>query len=432
MTAFLERIGACVDPDRLRTDIELTGSFGAVEGEGNGRTALPGDDANAAAREYLVERLEAAGCEVRVDAVGNVAGRWVPPGVDPDAPPVASGSHLDSVPRGGMFDGPLGVYAALEGVRAIDAALDGEIIERPIEIVSFTEEEGHRFSSGLLGSSVASGHTAVADALALTDEDDVTLERALVDAGFRGKGRLDAGEWDAWVELHVEQARHLERQGVPVGVVTSIAGATRCPVEIHGEANHAGTTPMAERADALVAAGEVIGAVERIATVVGGPDGRAVGTVGRIDNEPDTVNVVPGRTMLELDLRAPDAERLEELAARVEDTLERIESERPVSTHMERTYDAAPTPMSDRCRTSLAAAAAAMDIETTTVYSGAGHDTMRVGDVTDVGMVFVPSRDGISHSPREWTDWADCATGARVVAGALAQLARGGTDAEQQ
>lgn len=426
--SLVERVGAHVDEDRLRSDVERTGEFGAVDGEGHGRTALPADDANVAAREYLVDRLEAADCSVRVDAVGNIAGRWVPPGADPDAAPVASGSHLDSVVRGGIFDGVLGVYAALEGVRAIQDAVDaGVTFERPLEVVSFTEEEGHRFSDGLLGSSVAVGHLSVADALALTDDGGVSLRDALEDAGFRGEGRLDATAWNDWLELHVEQSRTLERAGVPVGIVTSIAGTARCRVEIEGEANHAGTTAMDERADALVAAADVVRAVERVATEIAGPDGQAVGTVGGLDVEPNTVNVVPGRATLKVDLRDPDADGVERLVAGIEAALERVEAERPVTTTLERTYDAPPIPMSDACRSALADAASALGVETMPVHSGAGHDTIRVGTCTDVGMLFVPSRDGVSHSPLEWTDWAACAHGTRVLAGGLAALA-GGTD----
>ncbi len=300
--SLVERVGTRLNVDRLRSDIERTGTFGAVDEEGHGRTALAADDANAAAREYLVDRLEAADCSVRVDAVGNVTGRWVPPGADPDAAPVASESHLDSVVQGGIFNGPLGVYAALEGVRAIQDAVDGGVtFERPLEVVSFTEEEGHRFSDGLLVSTVAAGHTSVAEALALID-DGVSLGDALEDVGFRGEGRLDAAAWSDWLELHLEQSRTLEQAEVPVGIVTSIAGTARCTVEIEGEANHAGTTGMDDRADALVAADDVVRAVERIATDVAGQDGRAVGTVGCIDVEPGAVNVVPGRAVLKIGL----------------------------------------------------------------------------------------------------------------------------------
>ena len=193
-----------IDADSLRADIERTGDFGSVDADtGLGRTALPADDANVRAREYLVDRMESVGLDIRVDAVGNIAGRWTPSTCDPDAAPVVAGSHLDSVPRGGIFDGVLGVYAALEAVRAVRDS--GVTVERPLDVVSFTGEEGTRFADGVLGSSVAAGELSVEDALDLSDG-RVSLGTALEEAGFRGTGRLDASEWHAWVELHIEQA----------------------------------------------------------------------------------------------------------------------------------------------------------------------------------------------------------------------------------
>ena len=188
-----ERVADAVDPDRLREDVETTGAFGATVREPPdrwARTVRCGTDPNRRAREYLAGRLQAAGCEVRVDAVGNVAGRWTPASAAPEAAPVAAGSHLDSVPEGGIFDGPLGVYAALETVRAMQDA--GAEPTRPVEVVSFTEEEGARFADGLFGSSVAAGGRSVEDTLGLRDEDGTTFEAALEAVGFRGEGPLDA------------------------------------------------------------------------------------------------------------------------------------------------------------------------------------------------------------------------------------------------
>jgi N-carbamoyl-L-amino-acid hydrolase len=186
-------VADAVDRDRLRDDFETTGTFGATvrdPPERWGRTVRCGTGANRQAREHLRERLGTAGCEVRVDAVGNVAGRWKPASADPDAAPVAAGSHLDSVPEGGIFDGPLSVYAALETVRAMQDA--GAEPTRSVEVVSFTEEEGARFADGLLGSSVAAGGRSVEDTLGLRDEDGTTFEAALEAVGFRGEGPLDA------------------------------------------------------------------------------------------------------------------------------------------------------------------------------------------------------------------------------------------------
>ncbi len=412
-----------VDGTRLRADLEANAEFGALDvEEGRGRTVRCGTEANRRARERLVDRLEDAGLAVRVDAVGNVAGRWTPPSADPGAPPVASGSHLDSVTAGGIFDGPLGVYGALEAVRAMQDA--GVEPERPVEVVSFTEEEGGRFGHGVLGSSVAAGARTVDDALALADADGVTLEAALDGMGFRGTGRLDAAAWDAWLELHVEQSGRLEAAGVPVGVVTTITGITHADVTVRGEADHAGATPMGRRTDALAAAAEFVLDVERAADrVVAESSETAVGTVGRAVVEPNATNVVPGRVELGVDVRDVTADGIESIVAAARSSLDRLAAERGVGTALERVLDLPPTPMSERVRSAARAAGDRAGVETTALHSGAAHDSMHVAAVADAGMLFAPSRGGVSHSPLEWTDWTDCAAATRVLAGALADLA---------
>ncbi|WP_224449649.1 M20 family metallo-hydrolase [Haloprofundus salilacus] len=414
-----------VDAARLRADIEANAEFGDIDAEeGHGRTVLCGTEANRQAREYFVERLEDAGLAVEIDAVGNVSGTWTPDSTDENAAPVAFGSHLDSVPEGGIFDGPLGVYAALEGVRAMQEA--GVDPERPVVVVSFTEEEGQRFADGLLGSSVSVGVRSVEEALALEDEDGTTLEDALADVGFRGEGLLDANEWDAWYELHIEQDTQLERADVPVGVVTTITGITHCEATILGEANHAGATPMDERTDALAAAAEFVLDVERTANdVVDDSSDSAVGTVGSLNVSPNATNVVPGRVEMGIDVRDVVYESMETIVGAARESLNRLEAERGVDTAFERPFDLEPTPMADRLREAAHSAGSDAGIETIDMHSGAAHDTMHVADVTDAALLFAPSRDGISHNPREWTDWDDCAAAARVLAGAVADAAGG-------
>ncbi|QZP37970.1 M20 family metallo-hydrolase [Halobaculum magnesiiphilum] len=412
-----------VDGDRLRDDIEATAAFGDIDaGEGRGRTVLVGTEANRRAREYLVDRMEAVGLDVTVDAVGNVAGTWIPDGADPEAAPVAAGSHLDSVPEGGIFDGPLGVYAALESVRAMQEA--DATPDRPVVVVCFTEEEGQRFADGLLGSSVAVGERTVEEALALTDDDGVTLEAALEDIGFRGEGRLDASEWGAFYELHIEQDTTLEEAGVPVGVVTTITGITHLDVEILGEANHAGATHMRDRTDALAAAAELVLDVEAAANdVVEVSSDSAVGTVGSLSVSPNATNVVPGHVEAGVDIRDVEYDSMETVVGAVRDTLARIEDERGVDTELARPFDLRPTPMAERLREATHRAGDGAGIDTLDLHSGAAHDTMYVADVTDASLLFAPSREGISHNPREWTDWDDCAAATRVLAGAIADVA---------
>lgn len=412
-----------IDPHRLREDIERTAEFGAIETtEGRGRTVLTGTEPNRLAREYLIDRMRDADLEVTIDAVGNIAGTWAPSTADPDAGPIAAGSHLDSVPEGGIFDGPLGVYAALESVRAAQDA--GVAVERPISVVSFTEEEGQRFADGLLGSSVATGERSVANALALTDDSGVTLESALEEIGFQGEGRLGAGTWDAWYELHIEQDTRLENAGAPVGVVTTITGITHCRAVLEGEANHAGSTPMRARNDALAGAAEVILDVEDAANaVVERSSETAVGTVGSIEVTPNATNVVPGRVELGVDIRDIEYQSMETIVARLRESLERVENERALPTSLDRPFDLEPTPMSGRLRRIAHEAADRIQTTALDLHSGAAHDTMHVAGVTDAALLFAPSRDGISHNPREWTDWEDCTAATRVLAESLVSLA---------
>lgn len=412
-----------VDRERLREDIERTAEFGAIESEeGRGRTVRAASEANGQAREYLVERLEDAGLAVRIDAVGNVVGRWVPESADPDLPPVAAGSHLDSVPEGGIFDGPLGTYGALEAVRTMKEA--GIEPERPIAVVSFTEEEGGRFGSGMLGSSVAAGGRSVEEALALEDGEGMSLAEALERIGFRGEGRVNAAGWEAWLELHVEQSERLETVGVPVGIVTDITGITHCDVTIAGEANHAGATPMKDRTDALAAASEFVLDVERAAReVVASRSDTAVGTVGSLSVEPNATNVVPGRIECGVDIRDVEYDSMNELVSRARSSLARLERERGVETSLEREFDVEPVAMAERCRTAAREAGQATGTKTMAMHSGAAHDTMQVARVTDAGLLFAPSRGGYSHTPKEWTDWDDCASATQVLAGGMARLA---------
>jgi len=414
----------CVSEERLREDITTNAEFGAIPtDEGHGRTVLTGTDANRRAREYLVDRLESAGLDVRVDAVGNIAGRWVPEGADPTAEPVACGSHLDSVPEGGIFDGVLGVYSGLEAVRALQE-LDTDL-DRPVEVICFTEEEGAQFSNGVLGSSVASGKRSVEDALTLEDDDGVTLDAALSDIGFRGTGRLDASAWDSWLELHVEQGERLQDAGAAVGIVSAITGTIRCAVTIDGEADHSGSTAMSARTDALTAASELVLEVEAATEDVVAENGATVvGTVGKLDVSPNAINVVPGRAELGIDVRDVEYASMERIVGRVQERLADLEAERGVDTAFERPYDISPSEMSERCTAALERAVSTVDVPSLSLHSGAGHDTMHIASVTDTGLLFAPSHGGFSHSPREWTDWSSCATATRVLTAGVADLAR--------
>lgn len=413
-----------IDHDRLRGDIEANAQFGAIDGaEGHGRTVWTGTDADKRARDYFVDRLEDAGLDVAIDAVGNIRGRWVPASAESEANPIVTGSHLDSVTEGGIFDGPLGVYAGLEAVRAMQAA-DIEPL-RPIHVVCFTEEEGgQRFSGGMLGSSVATGSRSVEEALAITDSDGITLKEALERIDYHGDGRFDAAAWNAWFELHIEQNDTLDTQEIPVGVETVISGQTKFAAEIRGEADHAPATPMANRRDALVAAAEFITELETIANDIASTESdTAVGTVGELTVEPNNPIVIPGRVELEGHIGDTDADAMEQIVERARDHLEQLAEERPVETRFDRLWDHPPASMAECCRSAVHRAGEQLDIETADIHAGAAHDSMYVADVTDTGLVYAPSENGISHSPLEWTEWADCATATRVFAEAIRTIA---------
>ena len=411
-----------VSERRLRADLEANAQFGALDVEGHGRTVLTGSEANRRARERFVDRLEEAGLAVRVDAVGNIEGRWVPPDADSGLAPVAMGSHLDSVPVGGIFDGPLGTYGALEAVRALQQS--DRSFTRPIHVVCFTEEEGQRFGNGLLGSSVATGRTQAEEALAYEDDDGRSLAQALRDIGFRGEERVNAADWDAWLELHVEQGTTLETTGASAGIVSSISGITHCYVDVTGEADHAGSTPMNERRDALAAASELVLEVESSAlSIVEHESSSAVGTVGKAMAEPNATNVIPGTVRLGVDIRDVDSTSIERLVSQLQSAGDRIAAERGVDVSITRPYDIPPEPMAARCRDALADAGEAAGIRTLDMHSGAAHDTMNVARVTDAGLLFAPSRDGLSHNPGEWTDWDQCARATTVLAEGVSRLA---------
>lgn len=412
-----------IDGDALREDIEQTAEFGAVGSpEGRGRTALPADNANRKARDYFVDRCKAAGLDIIIDPVGNIVGRWTPESADPECKAVAAGSHLDSVPRGGIFDGPLGVFAALESVRAIQQSNISP--QRPIEVVSFTGEEGTRFAEGVLGSTVAAGKASVDEMLSQSDG-DITLEGALKNIGYHGSDQIDANGWDSWLELHIEQTTRLKDAEVPLGVVTDITGTARCQVTLTGHPDHAGTTAMDEREDALTAASELILAVESHASeIASSGNGTAVGTVGHLTAQPNTVNVVPGEVSLRIDLRSTEQSEITSQREHVQAKLNEIESNRPISTTFTCDYDIPPTPLSDRCRDTVKQASEDNQVNTINVHSGAGHDTMQIADVTDAALLFVASQNGYSHSPKEKADWEDCTVATQLLADSIAQLTK--------
>ena len=374
------------------------------------RLGLSADEQQA--RDLVGGWLEARGAQVRRDAAANLYARF--PG---DGEAILVGSHLDSVPDGGRFDGALGVLCAVE---AVESLIDAKAtMRRPIEVVAWADEEGARFGVGLFGSTAAFGRLArgVGDR---RDRDGISIAealRALGEEGDPAAARREPKALAAYLELHIEQGPRLETAGLALGIVSDIVGIYHARVAIRGRADHAGTTVMTARADALTAASEIVLAVERIAR--GRPD--SVGTVGEIAVRPGAKNVVPGECIFSLDLRA--AHDHDGLVREVLDAVTAIASARGVEASVDDLARVPVTPLDPRIRDVLKRAAKSVGVEAPLLVSGAGHDAQNPAlSGVPTGMIFVRSTGG-SHTPREFASIADAALGAQALANAIKELA---------
>jgi len=354
--------------------------------------------------------MEAAGMAVREDAVGNIIGRYE--GAEPGAAALMVGSHVDTVIDGGKYDGTLGVLSGIACVAAFNEA--GQRFPFAIEVVGFGDEDGARFQSTFLGSRAIAGtfdHTI----LTRLDGDGISVAEAMAAFGL-DTGAIDGAAYGrenvlAYLELHIEQGPVLEQQGLAVGVVTAIAGATRLSVTVTGEAGHAGTVPMALRRDALAAASECVLAVELAAS--SGTD--MVGTVGKLAVEPGALNVVPGRVSFTIDFRAArDDDRNAGLAA-LRDTIDQIAVRRSVEIVTEVVHEAGSVQCASHLMAQISGAIEACGHPVLHLPSGAGHDAMAMADLTDVGMIFVRCKGGISHHPQESVTDKDAGDAAQVL-----------------
>ena len=398
-----------VDEQRLT---RRTAELAAIGGSGTtvSRLGLSADEQ--AARDLVASWLGARGALIRRDAAANLYARF-----GGNGPAIVVGSHLDSVPNGGRFDGALGVLCAVEAVEAL--LDDGFVFRRPVEVVGWADEEGVRFGVSLFGSSAAFGRLP-ANAAARADADGVTIADALRMLGERGEpdaARRDPAEVAAYLELHIEQGPRLADRGLALGVVSDIVGIFHARVTVSGRADHAGATIMTARQDALVGAAEMILAIEAAAHTH--PD--AVGTVGEIEVRPGAKNVVPGESTFSIDLRAPA--NVDGLVGVVRDAIGRIAAARDLRSSIDVLANVPPVPLDPKLRDLLSRAASAVGIAAPELVSGAGHDAMNsqlAGVPT--GMLFVRSEGG-SHTPREFASPADAALGAQALAVALRELA---------
>ena len=406
-----------INKERLWGLVETFGEIGAADSGGMMR--VTGSEADGRARDEIVRQFEEAGLSIAVDAVGNIVGKRAG---KRELDPVVAGSHIDTVPMGGRFDGTAGVLTALEAVVALEEA--SVETERPIALVVFTEEEGTRFGMGLLGSLVATGKLSVEEALGLEDRAGETLGSALEAIGYRGTDEIGLANAAAFLELHVEQGPILHETGTQIGIVESVAGISHHRVTYTGEANHAGNTPMNRRYDAFVGAAEFAVELESVARE--SAEGSAtVGTVGSCLVEPNGTNVIPGRAELGVDIRDTELEALEATIEAAKRAAVEAADSRGLSMTWETLLEVRPTELSQEIRATLETACRANEVEYRSIVSGAGHDAMNVADVAPTGMVFVPSVDGVSHAPEEYTRPDDLATGAAVLASAIRRLANG-------
>lgn len=408
-----------VNAQRLISDLEELGQIGRLDTGGMGRTSFSAADLQA--RKWFLGRCEEAGLTAEMDGIGNII--VSSPAVDPSIagkPPVWTGSHIDAVPNGGTFDGPLGALAALECLRRIHES--GVSLARPVQSIVYTDEEGNY--AHLLGSSALSRGFSVAELEAMTGRDGDRFADTFSAAGGSVEAasavRLAPGSLHATVELHIEQGPVLESLGHDIGVVTGIVAIGGGMVSFLGRADHAGTTPMGARQDAAVAAGAMLVALPGIARSV---SSSAVATSGIISAEPGGTNVIPGAAHLSVDFREPTADGLAALEAAVVSAGRSIAQEYGVRVEFDFEDSIAPAPLDAGIQALIAEAAAGRGLVSSPIPSGAGHDSQNMAPLAPTGMIFIPSIDGRSHCPEERSSWEDVENGANVLLDTVLRLA---------
>ncbi len=402
------------DENRLWTSLMEMGRIGATPGGGVGRIALTELDKQA--RDLFVGWCEESGCTVRVDPMGNIFARRA--GSDAELAPIMTGSHLDTQPLGGKFDGIYGVLAGLEAVRAMN---DARITTRaPIEVVVWTDEEGVRFS-GMLASGVFSGVYTLEEALARTDSDGVTMAAALEAIGYAGSAPIGGNPPQAFFEAHIEQGPILEAEGKTVGVVMGAQGQRCFKVTVTGEEGHAGTLPMTLRRDALLGAARMVAAVNGIAFA---HEPHPVITVGSIDARPNSPNTISGQTRFSIDSRHPDDAVLATVEQQIRSSCAAVAAQAELELSFELVSERASVTFDEGCVESIRNAAEQLAIPHRDMYSGAGHDACNLALAAPTGMIFVPCERGISHNEQENAKPGDLADGCSVLTHVLMGRAR--------
>ena len=402
-----------INGDRLLGRIRALGQIG--RNESGALTRLAASDSDKAGRDALVGWMKSAGLDVRVDGVGNIFGIWSPTGT-PGAP-IMIGSHIDTVIDAGIYDGCYGVLSGLEVIEALREA--GVTPMRPVAVAAFTNEEGVRFPPDMLGSLVHVGGLSIPDALATIGTDGASLGDELARIGYAGEMEIGSLRPGHYLELHIEQGPILAHEGLQIGAVENLQGISWQRVTIHGQANHAGTTPMRMRRDAGVAAARIVTTMHDYVSRSNAP---TVVTVGTMRFEPNAINVIPARATLTIDLRDPDEERLREAEAALTRCLGMLASEHHVRIEVERLARFQPVTFDAELVAMVGEAAETQGLKSRRITSGAGHDAQMIARLCPAAMIFVPSIDGISHSPHENTNEADLIAGANVLLSVVVRL----------
>ena len=394
-----------IDPERLWDDLMESARIGATAKGGICRLTL--SDLDRQVRDWFKARAEELGCKVTIDDMGAMFARR--PGARADIPPIAMGSHLDTQPTGGKFDGALGVLAALEALRTLVRA--GYETFAPIEVVNWTNEEGSRFTPALAASGVFAGVFTHDWVYGRTDRSGETFGAALDKIGYRGPAKCGDHKLSAFFEVHIEQGPYLEAEGKDIGVVTGVQAMRWYEVTVTGQDTHAGTTPMPRRHDALVGAARLVETVNASAKRYSG----AVGTVGLLEVKPGSPNVVPGEVYFTIDMRDPDPAVLDGMEGEVTAAAKKLESELGLQIALKNIWMQPPTAFNADCIAAVREGARVSGFSTRDMISGAGHDAAYVSRVAPAAMIFVPCRDGISHNEAEFSSKEQCAAGAQVL-----------------
>jgi beta-ureidopropionase / N-carbamoyl-L-amino-acid hydrolase len=404
-----------IDGQRLWDTLMHTAQIGATPKGGICRLTLT--DLDLQVRDWFKAQCETLGCTVTVDEVGTMFARR--PGKNQNLAPIAMGSHLDTQPTGGKFDGVLGVLGALEAMRTLHDL--GYETNAPIEIVNWTNEEGSRFAPAMLASGVFAGVFTADYAYSRTDRDGKNFGEELARIGYRGTEKAGARKFSAMFELHIEQGPILEAEDRAIGVVQGVQGIRWYEVTVTGQEAHTGTTPMGLRKNALLGAARLIERIDAIAREHA-PD--AVGTVGLIENKPNSRNVIPGEVFFTVDFRSPDEKILDAMEAKLRAALEEVAAQLQLTCNETRIWESPPVQFAPDLIECVRIGAAKTGLTTRDMISGAGHDAAYVARVAPTTMIFVPCAGGISHNEAESTNFDECAAGAQVLLNAVLEFDR--------